>query len=300
MTRKTSPKVPAARKTAGKKAATSPNLALTVQAAPSTKQMQVVKVTCRSRVKGERRFPYRVLGLPLDADLNGLAGAILDAFDFDHDHAYGFFDTKNPYQARVAFELFTDGESGDQGGAPDEAEVAISLGMELLDPQALLAETAGFLTARLQEQMLPLMPERLREQVRERLSELAAELLDLPDFGDDEASSLPGPLLEMLRQPGGMDQLLSLYGSASGAAAVGSALGLPASGQKQEYGVAGVPLSALFGQQNSWTFLFDYGDDWMFDVVDQGTRPAEPKKKLPALIETLGTAPEQYPAWDDE
>jgi hypothetical protein len=290
MTRKTSPKA----KT------TPPNLALpTPKTAPAPRMMQVVKVTSRSKVKGERRYPYRVLGLPLDADLVKLAGAILAAFDFDEDHAYGFFDSKNPYAADTAFELFSDlEEEGGGPDAPDEVEVAMSLGMELLDTRALMAETAGFLTDRLQEQMLPLIPERLREQVRDRLSELAADLMDMPDPEDDEVSSLPAAALDMLRQPGGMDQMLSVFSSATGSQLAGP--GMFGADQPKKAGVTGVPVAALFGLRPDWTFLFDYGDDWMFDVVDQGLQPAEQKKKLPYVIESLGTAPEQYPDWDDE
>lgn len=82
------------------------------------RQMHVFRVVSRVKVAGERRYPYRVLGLPQGADLHGLAQAIVGAFGFDFDHAFGFFDTPDPYRANVAYELFRDLEGMEGGPAP--------------------------------------------------------------------------------------------------------------------------------------------------------------------------------------
>lgn len=161
--------------------------------------MHVFKVVSRVKVAGERRSPYRVLGLPLGADLHTLAQAIVTAFGFDFDHAFGFFDTPDPYRANVAYELFRDLEGLEDGPSaapdlPDEADLALMLGMEALDKLALLRETADFLARRLEEDLLPRLPERLREPARLRLRDFTADLLDVEELEKaQEGDSLPLP-----------------------------------------------------------------------------------------------------------
>ena len=57
---------------------------------------------------------YRDIEIESDASLAKLAGAIVRAFDFDMDHAYGFFSklTGNVYQSPVKYELFADADVG--------------------------------------------------------------------------------------------------------------------------------------------------------------------------------------------
>lgn len=43
------------------------------------------------------------------------------------------------------------------------------------------------------------------------------------------------------------------------------------------------------------TFLFDYGDEWLFLIEMIGEGLQEPKQKYPKLIKSVGKAPEQYP-----
>jgi len=47
-------------------------------------------------------------------------------------------------------------------------------------------------------------------------------------------------------------------------------------------------------------FLFDYGDEWEFLVELIERRPREPKVKLPRVVKSVGEAPEQYPALEEE
>jgi hypothetical protein len=78
----------------------------------------LLKVTWSDRQAGVRGRPYRTLLVPANASLYRLAEAITDAFEFDFDHAFGFYDNlKNPYRAREGYELFTDlGEPGRHKG----------------------------------------------------------------------------------------------------------------------------------------------------------------------------------------
>jgi hypothetical protein len=47
-------------------------------------------------------------------------------------------------------------------------------------------------------------------------------------------------------------------------------------------------------------FLFDYGDEWRFQVEVTGLREAAPDAFYPRVIATAGKAPQQYSVPDDE
>lgn len=47
------------------------------------------------------------------------------------------------------------------------------------------------------------------------------------------------------------------------------------------------------------TFLFDYGDEWLFQVALIGTGQKTPKVRYPKVLASQGEAPEQYPAWEE-
>ena len=47
-------------------------------------------------------------------------------------------------------------------------------------------------------------------------------------------------------------------------------------------------------------FLFDYGDEWLFEVKRTGSRAQEAPKAFWKMIKSEGEAPEQYPAYEDE
>jgi hypothetical protein len=47
------------------------------------------------------------------------------------------------------------------------------------------------------------------------------------------------------------------------------------------------------------TFLFDYGDEWLFRVEFTARGQKEPKRRYPKVLASVGKAPEQYPDPDD-
>ena len=47
-------------------------------------------------------------------------------------------------------------------------------------------------------------------------------------------------------------------------------------------------------------FLFDYGDDWRFQVEVIGLGEKIPKARYPKLLKAAGKAPPQYPTEEDE
>jgi hypothetical protein len=77
-----------------------------------------IKVICSDYALHVRGKSYRVIAIDGDKTMYDLAEAILESFDFDNDHAFGFYDSmKDIYRSVEAYELFTDmGESyGFQG-----------------------------------------------------------------------------------------------------------------------------------------------------------------------------------------
>jgi pRiA4b ORF-3-like protein len=48
------------------------------------------------------------------------------------------------------------------------------------------------------------------------------------------------------------------------------------------------------------SFLFDYGDEWLFQVEVIGRSHREPGIKYPRVLTVVGEAPEQYPDPDEE
>jgi hypothetical protein len=59
----------------------------------------------------------------------------------------------------------------------------------------------------------------------------------------------------------------------------------------------GEAFSAVGGQM---TFLFDYGDEWLFRVKATGLGKKERGVKYPRILKSFGEAPEQYPSDDDD
>lgn len=66
----------------------------------------------QGRIRGR---PYRVLAVPAEFSLYELAELIVEAFDFDFDHAFGFYDNvKDWTKSRECYELFKDLEQEEE------------------------------------------------------------------------------------------------------------------------------------------------------------------------------------------
>jgi len=46
-------------------------------------------------------------------------------------------------------------------------------------------------------------------------------------------------------------------------------------------------------------YLYDFGDNWEFDVKLERIDPVDEKIKGPVMLESHGEAPDQYPEWDE-
>jgi hypothetical protein len=81
---------------------------------------------------------YRDIEIEGSRSLSALAEAIIIAFDFEFDHAFGYYsDLKDPYSRKgERYELFADMEDGDSDAASVErttvAEVFDALGKKML------------------------------------------------------------------------------------------------------------------------------------------------------------------------
>jgi len=48
------------------------------------------------------------------------------------------------------------------------------------------------------------------------------------------------------------------------------------------------------------TFLFDFGDEWEFEVTLEEVGPVDRRIKKPKLLEAHGKAPVQYQSWEED
>ena len=59
-------------------------------------------------------------------------------------------------------------------------------------------------------------------------------------------------------------------------------------------------IEDVFETGKKMIFLFDYGDDWQFLLECIDIEPAKNKRKVRKVVSEKGTAPEQYPDYEEE
>ncbi len=221
-----------------------------------------------ARVRGQ---PYRVLAVRENSSLYDLALAINRAFDFDFDHAFGFFDNlKNPYAAKERYELFADLEEDLEEG---ELEEVISAALD----EALEEELGALSEAERQE--LETSFKEMRNLIEDMDPEEARGVLvdnllqDLPEEDREEARALLTDVFTLTE----VDE-----------------------DEPESRSVKSTPVSEAFVKGKKLLYLFDYGDEWRFIVQCQRIEEAEPRKRYPKVLEAKGDAPEQYGEWDEE
>lgn len=225
----------------------------------------VFKVTLTDWEARVRGYPYRVLAVRETGSLYDLALSINRAFGFDFDHAFGFFDNlKNPYNARERYELFVDLEEDlDEGELEDAFNAALEEEFgDVSEAERLELEATIKEMQRLTEGMDP-------DEAREAL--IAATLQDVPEEDKDVARGLLESVLE-----------------------------LPDEDEPESRSVKNTPVSDAFKKGKKLLYLFDYGDEWRFIVQCKRIEEAEPKKRYPKVLESVGDAPEQYPEWEED
>ena len=82
---------------------------MTVQVAKAHNRIFTFKVIQSNDTGNVRGRPYRVLAIPEKFTLYQFADAILASFEFDMDHAFGFYDNLTRWsQSTEGYELFSD------------------------------------------------------------------------------------------------------------------------------------------------------------------------------------------------
>jgi hypothetical protein len=56
----------------------------------------------------------------------------------------------------------------------------------------------------------------------------------------------------------------------------------------------------VFSPGTALCFLFDYGDNWQFQITCESIRAASGTKKIRKILQQTGTPPEQYPPLEEE
>lgn len=74
----------------------------------------------------------------------------------------------------------------------------------------------------------------------------------------------------------------------------------PSEAAEGDHGVQSVPVSGVFEVGDPYVFLFDYGDDWRFELICTNIAMGTKLKKKTAILSTIGTPPEQYPDYEEE
>lgn len=67
-----------------------------------------------------------------------------------------------------------------------------------------------------------------------------------------------------------------------------------------EPGVNKTCIEDVFKKGKRMLFLFDYGDDWMFQLTCTEALPTHSKRKVRAVLSETGKAPVQYPGRENE
>lgn len=234
---------------------------------PDIYRLKVTLTDWEARVRGQ---PYRVLAVTDDSSLHDLALAINEAFDFNFDHAFGFYDRlKDPYGSSERYELFADMDEEDLEDmdealdALDEAELAEIFGTDDSEELASLPDMATVLAEL--GQFADEEPEKFKEAV------MMAALEGVPE---DQREQAQAELEEA------MDRMDELEG--------------------ETRGVEGTLVSETFTKGKKLLYLFDYGDEWRFIVQCQSVESAKRGEDYPQVLESEGDAPEQYPELEDE
>ena len=228
--------------------------------------------------------------------LDDLHWAIQEAFDFDGDHLYSFFMSGKAWDRSSEYTLPEDGfewegDDLDDDGAnlDDDGDDGDEFGPEIdeFDPeideeavQAIRESLGDTPPPQSFEEMLTLISS--NAELRGQMVKLMSEQTGIPAFMADtllkNADSLMAMLPEEMRE-GMLDDDEEAQGDVR-TTTVGS-LGLK--------------------PHQSFLYLFDYGDEWRFNVkVDKVNQESEPGVEYPRIVEVVGEAPPQYPDWDDE
>lgn len=228
---------------------------------------------------------WRKIELVEDHTLEDLHWAIQEAFDFGGDHLYSFFMSGKAWDRSTEYALPGDAfqwdddefELVDDTDDDDEFEDVI----DEESAKAIIDALGDTPPPETFEDMLALLS--TNADLRGEMVKVMAEQTGIPAFMADmllkNATSLMGGMSE------DMDMMGGLFADDEPAGDV----------RKTEL----ESLALQPGQ--SFMYLFDYGDEWRFQVkVDKVGDDMEPGVEYPRIVQSVGEAPSQYPDWDED
>lgn len=72
-------------------------------------KIYLIKAILSGWLDNAGEIPYRTLAIPEGSTLYNLAESVVESFDFDFDHSFGFYDNiKNWIKSKEGYELFAD------------------------------------------------------------------------------------------------------------------------------------------------------------------------------------------------
>jgi hypothetical protein len=237
----------------------------------------------------------RKVELPAEATLEWLHYAIQDAYNFNADHLYSFFMSGKAWDESSEYSLPEDVDP--LGDGP--------LGEEDDEDEEFLNEYGDLLTESARE---PLTPDQMRNVLQMLKSDPEARQLVMKVMS--EQMGLPPAMVQMVmgnieNSVSSMsdEQLNQMIQMGSPFAAVVD------DDDDEEYedeeaagNVRTTTLTSLkLRKGQNFLYLFDYGDEWRFTVkLHAINENGDPEAEYPRIVESVGTAPQQYPDWEEE
>jgi hypothetical protein len=259
-------------------------------------QVLLFKVTMGFIPPGQSQRPWRTIATDVTEEIRELGHAIIEAFDFEPDKQFGFYDNLYNYilsdisyttfldmdfeddddededdldpAARARLEAFVAdhvGEDGDENAPADPDLIEVATAASNINPEEVYAEVQAVTSQLFFERMLA----RLQAALPERLHAVAVGMLgSMKDAAELEAAAGDDDDFDL--DDDDDDDLDNDYG-----------LDLPA--------------AQVFTQTgNKMLFIYDHGSPWRFEVELIGNQARQPGMNYPLIIEEKGESPSQY------
>lgn len=245
----------------------------------------------------------RKVELPAEATLEWLHYAIQDAYNFNADHLYSFFMSGKAWDESSEYTLPEDADplegSALLNGDGDEDEEFLD------DDDDLFTDATGLPPGMPTGQQMP-TPDQLRSMMQMLRSDPQAREQFMQAMSAQ--TGLPPMMVQMLI--GNMESALSGMSDAqmNELLQMGNPFGDENDEEEEDEDeeAAGDVRTTTLGSLNlrkgqNFLYLFDYGDEWRFNVkLHAINENGDPDAEYPKLIESVGTAPQQYPDYEEE
>jgi len=233
---------------------------------------------------------WRKVELAADQTLEDLHFAIQNAYDWDSSHLYSFFMSGDPWDSTTeyclpedAFDLEDDDLDEDEEWE-DEEEEGFEPEIDEATVDSLRASMGDQPPPQSFEEMLSLL--QTNDELRSQVKKMMSEQFGVPAFVADLVLGNAGALMGMFGE-----EMSSMV------------LGDDDDEEEVESGdVRTTTLDSLELQRGqSFLYLFDYGDEWHFNVrVHAVDENASSTIHYPRVVQIVGEAPPQYPDWEDD